>query len=262
MTANTAAAPGTKRKKTNTNIWPRLRLLSTLIFLALIGTSLLNGTTCQVSIGPVSFACPLGVVQVFTATRQILPWLLAAGLLGIGAIILFGRGFCGWLCPARLILREKAPGTPLPKRTRNWLQGIVFGGVIGASYLCHNPIFCTICPVGVTCRGAIAAGTGGSLLPTIGWAGAVVGLEQLTKRSWCQDFCPVGTLNRIFGRFNPFLVFKADPETCVPCKVCEQACPEGINLSDGIDKANCTKCFDCQVVCPRHAVKLQLIDIE
>ena len=88
--------------------------------------------------------------------------------------VLLGRFFCGWICPGRWIFNRGPAANSKPGRTRTWMQRAVIGGVIGASFLCHTPVFCVICPAGVVCRGAIAAGTGGSFLPAIGWRFAVI----------------------------------------------------------------------------------------
>ncbi|MFC1936320.1 4Fe-4S binding protein [Chloroflexota bacterium] len=250
-----------KRKKKETNFWPRVRFAVTVLVFLLVGLNLLGGTTCMVSIGGIEIACPLGVVQFFAAARKFIPALLVAGAMGFGLIVLFGRAFCGWICPGHILFNQKPKMPPFQKKIRVWFQGALVGGVVGISFLCHNPLFCVICPAGVFCRGAIAAGSGGSVLPSIGWMGALVGVEWISKRSWCRDFCPLGAIIRFSSRLNPFLKFKANSNRCVPCKVCEQVCPEGINLSQNSDISGCTKCFNCQVICPREAVELKLIDM-
>jgi ferredoxin-type protein NapH len=244
--------------------WPKIRFLTTLGFFILIGGWLWSGgSTCTVQIGGIAVSCPLGVVQVLAAARTILPGLLLAGMLGLLLVILSGRAFCGWICPGRFFLNQGPAKNSKPWKAKIWIQRAILGGIVGASYLCHVPAFCFICPAGVVCRGAIAAGTGGSILPAVGWLGALVGFEWSSGRSFCRDLCPLGTLFSWTSKLNPFIKPKADPNKCVPCKACSKVCPEGLNLSqDGVDTAVCTKCFACQLACPRDAVQIQLISAD
>jgi len=248
------------RKKENEK-WPRLRWGVTLLVLFLIASNWFTGSSCVVKIGSFSINCPLGVVQVISAAGKVLPIFLIGGLFGIILITIFGRAFCSWVCPARFVLGNNPKSKKLTSKQSKVLQGAVFGGVVGLSYVCHTPVFCPICPVGVVCRGAVAAGTGGSILPAVGWMGVLVGVEKLSTVSWCKDLCPLGTLIKFFSRFNPFLQVKAN-EKCVPCKACEMVCPENINLSHGADMSDCSKCFNCQSVCPREAVDILLVDVK
>jgi ferredoxin-type protein NapH len=209
-------------------------------------------------LGFLEIACPLGVVQVMAAARRLIPALLLAGASGLLLVLFFGRAFCSWICPGRWIFNRGPVRDSKPWRARAWVQRALVGGVIGAAWLCHSPVFCVICPAGVVCRGAIAAGTGGSLLPTFGWLGTVVGLEWASGRSWCRDLCPLGAAFSRLSRLNPFLKVKADPQQCVPCKVCRIACSEDLNLATDTDLTFCTKCMDCIPVCPRQAIELKL----
>lgn len=262
MDADMAARPRLRKRARVARFWPRARLATMLVFLLLVGSSAwlgtALGTACYVGFGPVALACPLGVAQVMAASHTFLPGLALAGLAGFLFVVGFGRVFCGWLCPGRWIFNRGPASAKRPWRARVWIQRAIVGGVIGAAWVCHTPVFCTICPVGVVCRGAIAAGTGGSLLPTLGWMGALVGVEWASGRSWCRDLCPMGAAISRLSRFNLFLKVKANPERCRPCAACRRACPEGLDLARDTDFTACTKCLDCQPACPLGAVELKL----
>lgn len=257
MATRVEAKPQSKRIRPAANPWPRLRLLTTLVFLALAGSGAVTGGTSYVSIGPLAIACPLGVAQIFAATRSFLLPLALAGLAGLSPIVLFGRAFCGWICPGRWIF-NRGPGTAKkPWRGSAWVQRLMVGGVIAVAWWCRSPVFCTICPAGLFCRGAIAAGTGGNPLPTLGWLSALVGFEWASGRSWCRDLCPLGAALGQLSRLNPFLGVRANPDRCRPCLACERACAMGLNLSRDADLSACTKCLACQPACPRNAVEGQ-----
>ncbi len=251
----------TIKKRLSRVFWSRLRFITSISALALIGiTAMLKvelGTFSSFSLGPIQFACPLGVAQVIAASQQFAPTLLIGGLVGLASIVLLGRVFCGWLCPGRWMFNRGNWRSSEPFKYRGWIQGALAGGAIGLAAVCHTPVFCVICPAGVVCRGAIAAGTGGSLLPALGWISAIMGTEWFSRRSWCRDLCPLGGAISLVSRLNPFLKFKANPERCRPCLACEKACPEGMNIGRAGDISTCIKCFACQSVCPREAVEFQ-----
>jgi ferredoxin-type protein NapH len=248
-------------KRLTKKFWARARLITSLTALALVAlTAALKvelGTFSSLALGPIQFACPLGVAQVIAASQQFIPAFALAGLIGLLSIVLLGRVFCGWLCPGRWMLNRGPWQAKSPFKYRGWIQGALAGGVVGLAAVCHTPVFCIVCPAGVVCRGAIAAGAGGSLVPTLGWLGGIISFEWLSRRSWCRDLCPLGGAISLVSRFNPFLKFKSNPEKCRPCKACENACPEGMNIGRAVDTSVCMKCFACQAVCPRDAVEIQ-----
>ena len=258
MATTTLNKPRPSHKTKKLKFWPSIRFVTTIGFLLLIGGNLWNGSTCVLDIGPYTIACPLGVVQLVTASRVIVPGLLLAGLSGYLLIVLFGRAFCGWICPGRWIFNRGPTTNSRPWKYRAWAQRIMVGGVLGAAYVCHNPIFCTICPAGVVCRGAIAAGTGGSILPSVGWMGALLGFEWASGRSFCRDLCPLGAGISRLSRFNPFLKVQSNPDTCQPCIACQRVCPEDLNLSKDEDLSSCTKCMQCLSACPRSGVEIKV----
>ena len=251
------------RKREKFNTWARVRFATTVgAMLLIVVSAMLDinvGTFSSFSLGPVTVACPLGVAQILLATQSFVPMLAIAGLLGFVLTVFFGRAFCGWLCPGRWIFNHGPRTAPTAFKSRSWIQGGIIAGVLGAAVAFHNPLFCIICPVGSICRGAVAAGAGGSILPSIGWLGALISVEWLSGRSWCRDLCPVGaTLSRI-SALNPFVKPKANIEKCRPCLACMKKCPESVNLSQTPDLASCTKCFACQGACPRDAVEIKLV---
>jgi ferredoxin-type protein NapH len=251
-----------KRKAAGGRKLPWLRGGVTLILLlAIVISAPLDvgvGSYSALSLGPVTIACPLGVAQVIAATRQIAPVLALGGLASVLLIVIFGRVFCGWLCPARWAFNRGPNMAARPWRRRAWIQTGVVAGVIGLAAVCQTPVFCVVCPVGAVCRGAIAAGTGGSLWPALGWLSAAVGVEWLSGRSWCRDLCPLGALTSRLSKLNPFFKPRSDPTSCHPCVVCARACPEGLSLHKDADLSTCTKCLNCTRVCPQGAAKITL----
>jgi len=253
--------------------------------------------------------------------------LIVAMLLFLIPIFVLGNMFCGWVCPVGTMIdsfdrvvtkflpkvdqkrverstRNKemrakrqsqssniiCPSCPLGKLSGRY--GVVANGVIVSSFVGSAvfkfPIFCSICPIGISTRGVAhlssTASITGKFLPIIIELWAIPVVAVLTslreKRFWCKKICPVGALLNVAGAFNPFFkpVVNADKcrikgcpqdcedyrlDYCFMCrqmdeKECEKACPVDINLTDQESLARCTKCFECYIACDRDAVEIKL----
>ncbi len=149
------------RRQTQSVAWQRARAITTIAAMLAIGVAasvkVEPGTFSSVTLGPVRISCPLGVAQVIAASREFVPALVLAGLAGLGLIVLFGRAFCGWLCPGRWIF-NRGRFAETPWRAQTWIQTALAGGVVVLAGVCRAPFFCVVCPAGVVCRGAIAVG--------------------------------------------------------------------------------------------------------
>ncbi|MBE3117925.1 MAG: 4Fe-4S binding protein, partial [Candidatus Atribacteria bacterium] len=216
-------------------------------------------------------------------------------------IILLGRFFCAWVCPASIVqtLKSnfhlkgfqtlKAKGnnfksvgiysdaesnnsTSLSKATEkgNAYSGLaVLVGALASSYLFGFPVFCLICPVGLTF---------GTIFAVMRWfSGAPPGLEMVVfpvmiivelfmLKSWCRSLCPLGALLGLISRLNFFMRPKVQKEAClasrgVKCRICEKACPQEVALvkiGKDFNGEDCTKCLECYEKCPTKAIKLKL----
>ncbi len=71
--------------------------------------------------------------------------------------VLFGRVFCGWVCPFGFVLdlvdkvTPKRLGWPDFLKSRMAKYGIL-GGAVGSSAVLGYQAFCTVCPIGTLCR--------------------------------------------------------------------------------------------------------------
>lgn len=101
-----------------------------------------------------------------------------------------------------------------------------------------------------------------------GWSvvifAAFLVVELLVLRRWCANFCPLGALIGLMSRLNRTFVPRLNPKACVhvthgvDCRICLDACPEGIDLRQGpLTSAQislCIKCGACAHACPSAAV--------
>jgi len=181
----------------------------------------------------------------------------------------------------------------LANKNATLTNGILGTALVGSALL-RFPVFCAICPIGISTRGMIhlksvfylktvLVGYTGTLFYIIAelWAiPAVAILVSLRERRyWCRKICPVGATLNIAGSFSPLIkptlndekcVMKGCPKTCedyrldycMACrqadqKQCEKVCPADINLTDKDSLSKCTKCLECYITCDRGAVKIK-----
>ena len=133
-------------------------------------------------------------------------------------------------------------------------------------------MFCLVCPIGLTFATVLLVMrlfAFGDATWTVVAFPAIIALEILLLPKWCQRFCPLGALLSLFSGLNRTFRPQVDAEKCLregrgkACNLCEQACPEGINLHDvaaGETTLNdCSKCRACADVCPERAITFPLL---
>lgn len=315
--------------------WFALRWILPFVFvlLTIAGTiwHLGWGTLSSFGWKEIAAICPLGALETMVAEKTILPRALIALAVFFALAVLFGRFFCGWLCPvpslsaflhflksgARRSKAGELDREPQSKPTassaqnssgpessarakvctnscgsctscgageavkealgRRQAQGTagpltVLGAALASSAVFGFPVFCLICPVGLTFALVIALSrlfqfneSGWSVLI---FAGFLV-LELLVLRRWCRNFCPLGALIGLMSRLNRMFVPRINPKACVhashgvDCRICADACPEGIDLRKGAltsaEISVCIKCRACAQACPSKAVHFPML---
>ena len=241
-----------------------LRTLSVLAVIALVclGLALHTGTGTPSAWGIYDIAaiCPLGAAEAALASKTVVPPMLIALAIGIALVVLFGRAFCAWGCPIPLLRRIFGLKEPKRKRrasdaldvpaaqrggaadSRNW----VLGGALLSTAVFGFPVFCLICPVGLTFATLIAVWRlfqFNEVALSLLVFPAMLALEVLVLRKWCSRFCPLGAKGE-------------------PCHQCADVCPEGIDLHDASGSApmhECTKCRACADACPMHAISFPFL---
>jgi|GEM_PF-26624 len=162
-----------------------------------------------------------------------------------------------------LASRVKEKADQATEKTPYW----ILGGALASSAVFGFPVFCLICPVGLTFALTVALWRLFEFNETnwaILWFAGFLVLELLVLRRWCSRFCPLGALWTLASRLNRFFHPKAREDLCtrmthgVPCTICRDVCPEGIDpasvANDPMLLARCTKCGACAAACPTGAV--------
>ncbi len=137
---------------------------------------------------------------------------------------------------------------------------------LASSAVFRFPVFCLICPVGLTFATIFALirlfGFKDPTLDLIIFP-AIILIELLVLRKWCSKICPLGALLSLISRFNRRLVPTVNRSICLEekrgahCQVCRRACPFDIDLKDGRGTGHiseCIKCKECSTSCPVNAI--------
>ena len=174
--------------------------------------------------------------------------------------MLFGRVWCGWLCP-QTALGDLA----------DWVDRIcarirVAPLVFLARQICYLFISCLVAANLVWYfipPGLFFARLGsGEIGPVAGIALASVALLvyldlALVRRTFCKTVCPYGRI-QLLTMERSTLTLEFDPElkdVCIRCGACVRACPMGIDIREGlqIECINCGRCLDaCRGVMERR----------
>lgn len=212
------------------------------------------------------FACPIGVYTQY-AGMHMFPFFALGTVLLLG--VLFGRLFCGWVCPFGLVqdLLYKIPSRKfsLPGWT-SWIKYAVLGIlVVALPWLWGGETmasFCRICPASaleVSLPDWIAGGfktPAPATLMRFGVLAVILIAGVAASRSFCRTLCPIAA---ILGPLNYISFWSVKPVTaaCSTCGKCDSICPVGgdpsARLSEG-GHANrdhdCIVCHECATACP------------
>ncbi|MBP3731349.1 MAG: 4Fe-4S binding protein [Mailhella sp.] len=248
-----------------------LRWLCQLInFLLLV--IFLVGSVCSLNAITFDLACPFGVLQNVFSTKAIVLATVVSALLLMLFSFIFGRAFCGWICPFGFILDLVDKIIPhqlfrMPRFLRNRVNkyGVAIGGLAAAG-AAGTQAFCTVCPIGTVCRSygmnTVMAGAETAIVP------ALAALNLGEKRSWCRYFCPVGATLGLAAKIGLVRIEIGAPRCKkFSCMRCADACPMGIipkeqlvqGLSPSINMAECISCLRCVSACPHHAASIRFI---
>lgn len=226
-----------------------------------------KGTTWSGTLFGLKLSDPLSVVaQMSAGIKLYWPFLLTAAIPIIFTVI-FGRFFCGWLCPATFLyelndnlgtLLRKA-GLPITQRRMDRrLKYLVLGIGIVLSAATGAVLFAAIYPPAIIGREIYyAVAIGGFGGGTVFFLVTLLFDLMVARRGFCRYLCPGGAVYSLLGRFRLFRI-QRDVANCNDCAKCNVVCQFGLDpLRDNFGQ-ECNNCTACIAVCPTDALKFEL----
>ena len=271
----------------------RFQIVAVLLIALIAGWQ--TGTLCSDGYDPIANICPLGALETIFGSWAFVPRVLICLAVVVIVALVFGKAFCSWVCPVAplsdLLRGKKAREKDECERTqaahrvlerwsdtnaaqaekhkpfRSRVDGrhVVLAGSLASAAVCGFPVFCLVCPIGLTFASAIALyrliGFNEPAIEVLVFPALLV-LELTVLRKWCHRFCPVGALLSLLSRGNRTFKPHVDASMCArhagsSCAACAQACPEHIDpCADLGDRslAECTRCGACVNTCPAKAL--------
>lgn len=182
-------------------------------------------------------------------TGKTMLWLALFAVSLIAALI-FGRIYCGYVCPMNTLM---IPVEWLSKKlkiqtakTPKWLKNGYFAWITLIVSVAATLIFKRFLHINLP------------ILPFWLLIAVIVTLRYKPE-VFHNLICPFGALQKIFGRFAR-LSERVDKDACIGCKLCEKVCPsKSIVVSPEDEKAAvntalCHECGNCRRVCPKAAI--------
>ena len=182
---------------------------------------------------------------------------LIVGVIGLSVVLVltfvFGRFFCGYLCPVGTV-QEIASHAPVPKV--NWRQKKMFM-VIRAGFFIVFLLMAFLLSASFLALFGIRdffylVFTAGTMV----FIGILL-LSMTFYRPFCRLICPYAVLLSLGAWKGLFKLQRTD--ACIECKKCEKACPAD-EAQRGDGKAECYLCGRCTDICPAAgALKYQRV---
>jgi len=215
--------------------------------------------------------CPIGSIQNVTLSLVDPRYLISLGVIAffflpLVAALLFGRVFCGGVCPLGavqdlVLLRPKT----VPEKLERYLRWLPYVYLVVAVWFAGwgLPIATGASKVLVARRFLICEWdpfiglfrlSGSFHMLAIGAGFILVGMFY--GRPYCRWLCPYGALLSILSRvaWKPVSI---TPDRETYCGQCADACPFGAIRDFSADRATCVACARCYECCPREIVRLR-----
>lgn len=223
----------------------------------------LKGTTWSGTLFGLKLSDPLAVVGQISAGKTIYWPFIVTALIPVFLTVLFGRFFCGWICPATFIYELndnlgtwlRRSGLPISRLKLDLrLKYIVLAVGIVLSMISGIVLFAVVYPPAIIGR---------EIYYVIALSGFGAGMVyflltmlfdlMVTRRGFCRYVCPGGALYSLLGRFRLFRI-KRDVTQCNDCVKCNVVCQFGLDpLRDDFGQ-ECNNCSACIAVCPTDAL--------
>jgi ferredoxin-type protein NapH len=230
-------------------------------------------TFYALNIGGLGIADPSVILQAIFASGELTVPLLAAAMFPLLLALLFGRVWCGWMCPYHLLADACA-----------WLRTRVLRKAEPTPLVVAETFKANVCRFGFLILGTATAGA--MSIPVLNYLNApgIVSTEAMilvkermvsvecvfiamlllvevcvAPRFWCRLFCPTGAVVSLFRMPMTVHVASEAKNPKAPCcteNSCSSVCPMGLSpYREGQDLL-CTNCCLCIDACQSHRLRL------
>ncbi|MDX2033795.1 MAG: 4Fe-4S dicluster domain-containing protein [Blastocatellia bacterium] len=182
------------------------------------------------------------------------------------ASMLYGRVYCGYLCPqmifseASLNLEERLRKfinkryIRMAAARRQWIVRAMFYAIVGVASVFLAFVFIAYF---VEPRDLLRRLLSFDIKTAAGIAGAATTIVTFldfafVRTTFCKTICPYGYLQGMFGDKNTLIVQYRDSETdkaCIECKKCVRVCHMGIDIRTSPYQIECIHCGECVDAC-------------
>ncbi len=253
--------------------------LGLFVFLILAtSTALIGGYPVEWFLGfdpLVALATALGAHSLTPALAWAIPLVVAT--------LVFGRFFCGWLCPMGTLHHafsfagrlRRVPDRVALNRPRPMyrLRYLILVALLVMAALGSNQVG-LLDPIASTWRAFATA-----LVPAtnnLAWGlyqgerhfhfGTLItavfvttlALNLFIPRLFCRLLCPLGALLGLLARFSLFRLAK-DPTLCKDCAVCGGECQGAADPQGTLRVSECMLCLNCVAACPRGGFRYRFL---
>jgi cytochrome c oxidase accessory protein FixG len=177
--------------------------------------------------------------------------------------LMFGRIWCGWLCPQTVIIDFTRFVDKMKSKGLLYKAGVLSLTFLISIIVAANLIWYFVSPyefIPQVMEGSLGTVTTGFWIVLTG----LIFLNFLLLRhKFCATVCPYAKLQGVMFD-NKTLVISFDPrrkEECMKCMACVRTCPVGIDIREGLSSAciNCAECVDACTEMMEHRQKKSLI---
>ncbi|MEI6756659.1 MAG: 4Fe-4S dicluster domain-containing protein [Chlorobium sp.] len=165
---------------------------------------------------------------------------------------IFGRLWCGWLCPQTVLLDlSESIAKRLRQKSSKKVQNIV---LIPLSALVSITLIWYFVPPAETFK-TLFQFTPVTVFFIVLWGVIYIELAFL-GRSFCTSVCPYAMMqNALFDKDTLIIEYDVSRDsTCMKCDDCVRICPVGIDIKQGLSSA-CIACAECIDACLKKSEK-------
>lgn len=226
--------------------------------------ALVGGLSGSLAIWFITLIDIFAYFETLLASREFSQKALLSVIPLIGFYFIFGRAFCGWVCPMDFLFEIINRAKKWQKMKLNispkigyviaafFLAGSFFAEIpLFTSYLSHLTNFFRMLTAGVFLSLNLPADN-----TVFYFSGGIIflllGLEYFFPRLWCRVLCPLGKTYGLFNKVS-LLRLKLSVGQCSRCNVCEQMCYMDVRISSAkkpvLRDCNCIYCGRCVEGC-------------